>query len=139
MVSAKTYHNDSEIPGVIITSMERAGREVIIGMTRDQTFGATIMFGLGGIFVEALKDVSFRIAPLTPRDAREMVQEIKGYRVLTGIRGQKAVSIDAILEIILRISALVTEHPEISELDLNPIFTFENHASILDARILLAK
>jgi len=139
IASAKAYDSKAEISGVIITPMEGTGREVIIGMTKDPTFGATIMFGLGGTFVEALKDVAFRIAPLTSRDAREMVQEIRGYRVLTGIRGQKAVSIDAIVNIILRISALVMDHPKISELDLNPVFTFEDHASIVDARILVTK
>lgn len=139
IASVKAYDSKAEISGVIITPMEGTGREVIIGMTKDPTFGATIMFGLGGTFVEALKDVSFRIAPLTPRDAREMIQETKGYCVLTGIRGQKAVSIDAIVNIILRISTLVMDHPEISELDLNPVFAFEDHASIVDARILLTK
>jgi acetyl-CoA synthetase (ADP-forming) len=96
------------------------------------------MFGLGGIFVEVLKDVSFRVAPLTRRDAYDMVKEIKGFPILKGVRGRKPGDVDSLVDIILRVSALVTENPEIGELDLNPVFAFEKGASIVDARIILA-
>jgi acyl-CoA synthetase (NDP forming) len=96
------------------------------------------MFGLGGIFVEVLKDVAFRIAPLTEYDAKEMVQEIKGYPVLTGIRGQKPADIDSIVDIIMKVSKLVTEHTKIEQLDLNPILVYEKGARIVDARIILS-
>jgi acetyl-CoA synthetase (ADP-forming) len=107
-------------------------------MAKDPQFGPALMFGLGGIFVEVLKDVSFRIAPLTEYDAREMIQEIKGYPVLTGIRGQKPADINSLVDIILKVSKLVTEHVEIEQLDLNPIFVYQEGAIIVDARIILS-
>jgi len=135
--SAKIYSEEAEIWGVIITRMERKGVEIVIGMTRDNTFGPTIMFGLGGIFVEILRDVSFRVAPVTKRNAYEMIKQIKGFPVLSGVRGQKSVDIDPIADIIRKISILATENSEIGELDLNPVLAFESTASIVDARIIL--
>jgi len=137
VANARDYNKDAEIYGVIITPMERKGVETIVGMTTDETFGPTIMFGLGGIFVEVLKDVSFRVAPLTRRDAYDMIQQIKGFPILKGVRGAKAADIDALVDVIMKVSALVIENPEIKELDLNPVFAFENGASIVDARIIL--
>jgi acetyl-CoA synthetase (ADP-forming) len=107
-------------------------------MAKDPQFGPALMFGLGGIFVEVLKDVSFRIAPLTEYDAQEMVREIKGYQILTGIRGQKPADIQSLVDIILKVSRLVTEHREIEQLDLNPIFVYPQGAKIVDARIILS-
>jgi acyl-CoA synthetase (NDP forming) len=138
VANARAYNKAAEVYGVIVTPMEDEGIETIIGMTNDQTFGPTIMFGLGGIFVEVLKDVSFRVAPLTRRDAYDMVKEIKGFPILKGVRGRKPGDVDSLVDIILRVSALVTENPEIGELDLNPVFAFEKGASIVDARIILA-
>jgi acyl-CoA synthetase (NDP forming) len=113
----------------------------MVGMTRDPLFGPLIAFGLGGIHVEILGDVQFRIAPLTDRDAAEMVREIKGYRLLQGYRGQPPTDVDAIEEVLLQISRLVEEIPEISELDLNPIFALSEGQGcrIVDARIRVGK
>ena len=135
--NVRAYNNKAEIYGVIITPMERKGVETIVGMTTDQTFGPAVMFGLGGIFVEVLKDVSFRVAPLTRNDAYGMIQQIKGFPILRGVRGQKPADIDALVDVIMKVSALVTENPEIKELDLNPVFAFEKGASVVDARIIL--
>lgn len=109
----------------------------MVGMTRDPLFGPLIAFGLGGIHVEILGDVQFRVAPLTDRDATEMVNGIEGYRLLTGYRGQPAVDLKAIEEVLLRVSRMVEEICEISELDLNPIFALPEGQGcrIVDARI----
>ncbi len=135
--NARAYNREAELYGVIITPMEDKGIETIIGVTSDQTFGPTIMFGLGGIFVEVLKDVSFRVAPLTRRNAYDMIKQIKGFPILKGIRGQKPVDIDSLVAVIMKVSALVIENPDIRELDLNPVLAFGNGASIIDSRITL--
>lgn len=123
--------------GVLIQPMLSGGVEVMVGMTRDPLFGPLISFGLGGIHVEILGDVQFRVAPLTDRDATEMVRTIKGYRLLTGYRGQPAVDLNAVDDVLLRISHLVEAIPEISELDLNPVFAMPEGQGcrIVDARI----
>ncbi|MGQ0666861.1 MAG: acetate--CoA ligase family protein, partial [Nitrospiraceae bacterium] len=123
--------------GVLVQPMLSGGVEVMVGMTRDPLFGPLIAFGLGGIHVEILGDVQFRIAPLTDRDATELVRAIKGYRLLQGYRGQPAVDLTAIEEVLLRISQLVEAIPEISEIDLNPIFALPEgqDCRIVDARI----
>jgi len=95
------------------------------------------MFGLGGIFVEVLKDVSFRVAPLMDEDIDEMIKEIKGYKVLAGIRGEKARDLDAIRHILARISDIAIDHPEIQEVDLNPVIVHEKGASIVDSRMII--
>jgi len=127
--------SDIKIEGMLLQSMT-AGREVIIGMKRDTTFGPTIVFGLGGIFVEALKDVSMRIAPLTPGDIDNLIGDIKGINILKGTRGQKAINFEALKQTILAISNLVTAHPEIKEMDFNPVFCDENGVSLVDVRIV---
>jgi acyl-CoA synthetase (NDP forming) len=111
--------------------------EVIVGAIKDPQFGQTLMFGLGGIFVELLKDVTFRIAPLTREDAHEMITKVKAYPLLTGYRNTPPADIDAIINALLNTSKLVMEHPEIKELDLNPIITYEKGAKTVDARIIL--
>ena len=108
-----------------------------MGMSRDPQFGPVLMFGLGGILVEILKDVSFRIVPLTPRDAREMVREIKGYPLLTGYRGQAAVDTAKLEEMLLKISAFMENAHEIQELDLNPVFAYADDVIAVDARVIL--
>ena len=123
--------------GVLISPMVRKGQECIIGMTRDPHFGPVIMFGLGGIFVEILKDVSFRVAPLAQEDIEEMVKEIKGYKVLTGIRGERPKDIDSIKDILARLSQMVIDNPEIKEVDLNPVIVHEQGASIVDSRVII--
>jgi acetyl-CoA synthetase (ADP-forming) len=136
--NVKKFKSDAKVVGYLIEQLAPQGNEVIVGMAKDPQFGPALMFGLGGIFVEVLKDVSFRIAPLTEYDAREMIQEIKGYPVLTGIRGQKPADINSLVDIILKVSKLVTEHTEIEQLDLNPIFVYQQGAKIVDARIILS-
>ncbi len=125
------------IQGVSVQKMARPGVEVIIGMSKDEQFGPVLMFGLGGILVEVLKDVSFRIVPLARRDAAEMVREIKGYPLLEGYRGQEAVDVSNLEEMLLKVSEFVEEHPEIKEIDLNPIFAYSRGAIAVDARVIL--
>ncbi len=119
--------------------MVRPGTEVIIGTSKDPQFGPVIMFGLGGIFVELLKDVSFRVIPVERKDAQEMIKEIKGYPLLQGYRGKEPANISALVEIILKISKLIEENPQIKELELNPIFAYRDKAVAVDARIILEK
>jgi acetate---CoA ligase (ADP-forming) len=123
--------------GVLVQPMLSGGVEIMVGITHDPLFGPLIAFGLGGIHVEILGDVQFRVAPLTDHDAAEMIRGIKGYRLLTGYRGQPTVDLKAIQDVLLRLSRLVEAIPEISEIDLNPIFALpEGHGSkIADARI----
>ncbi len=127
--------------GVLVQPMLSGGVEVMVGITHDPLFGPLIAFGLGGIHVEILGDVRFRITPLTDRDAAQMVREIKGYRLLQGYRGHPAADVEAIEEVLLRLSRLVEEIPEISELDLNPIFAMPpgQGCKIVDARIRVEK
>ncbi|MBY9009968.1 MAG: acetate--CoA ligase family protein [Candidatus Lokiarchaeota archaeon] len=113
--------------------------ELIIGMTTDAQFGPALMFGIGGILVELLEDVSFRIAPITEYDAREQIHEIKGFPILDGYRGKPKADIDAIVNTLLKISDLVIEHEEINEMDLNPVFIYKNGLICVDARIILKK
>jgi len=113
--------------------------ELIIGMTTDAQFGPALMFGIGGILVELLEDVSFRIAPITEYDAREQIHEIKGFPILDGYRGKPKADIDAIVKTLLTISDLVTKYEEINEMDLNPVFIYEKGLICVDARIILKK
>jgi len=113
--------------------------ELIIGMTTDAQFGPALMFGIGGILVELLEDVSFRIAPITEYDAREQIHEIKGFPILDGYRGKPKADLDAIVNTLLKISDLVIKHEEINEMDLNPVFIYENGLVCVDARIILKK
>jgi len=113
--------------------------ELIIGMTTDAQFGPALMFGIGGILVELLEDVSFRIAPITEYDAREQIHEIKGFPILDGYRGKPKADIDAIVDTLLKISDLVTKYEEINEMDLNPVFIYEKGLICVDARIILKK
>jgi len=125
------------IQGVAVQKMARPGVEVIIGMSKDPQFGPVLMFGLGGILVEILKDVSFRIVPLTRRDASEMIKEIKGYALLEGYRGQEPVDVSNLEELLMKVSAFVEQNPEVKELDLNPIFAYSDGAVAVDARVIL--
>jgi acyl-CoA synthetase (NDP forming) len=110
---------------------------VIVGVTKDAQFGHAVMFGLGGIFVEVMKDVSFRVAPLSEKDAVEMIREIRGYRALTGLRGKPAGDLDALRVLLLKLSAFLASHPEIGEMDLNPVIVHARGLSIADARVVL--
>ena len=113
--------------------------ELIIGMTTDAQFGPALMFGIGGILVELLEDVSFRIAPIERYDALEMIHEIKGFPILDGYRGKPKADIDAIVDTLLKISDLVVKHEEIHEMDLNPVFIYDKGLICVDARIILKK
>jgi len=135
--SIKKHEPNANIQGVSVQQMARPGTEVIIGMSKDPQFGPVLMFGLGGILVEVLKDVSFRIVPLTRRDAREMIKEIKGYPILEGYRGLEPANIEVLEEILLKVSDLVENRPEIKELDINPILAYSDGALAVDARVIL--
>lgn len=129
----------AKIDGVSVQKMARPGTEVIIGMTKDAQFGPVLMFGLGGILVELLKDISFRIVPLEREDAREMIREIKGYKLLEGYRGSEPVDVAMLEEMLLKLSQFVDDNPEIKEIDLNPIFAYKDGAVAVDARVILEK
>jgi len=135
----KKQYPEAKIQGVSVQKMARPGVEVIIGMSKDAQFGPVLMFGLGGILVEILKDVSFRIVPLVPRDAREMIREIKGYPLLEGYRGQEPVDVAKLEELMLKVSAFVEQHPDVDEIDLNPIFAYSDGAVAVDARVILGE
>jgi acyl-CoA synthetase (NDP forming) len=137
LASVKKQFPRAVIHGVSVQKMARPGTEVIIGTSKDPQFGPVIMFGLGGIFVEMLKDVSFRIIPVARRDAQEMIQEIKGYPLLQGYRGKEPASIPVLVDMILEISNLINKNPQIKELELNPIFAYKDRAVAVDARIIL--
>lgn len=125
------------IHGVSVQKMAKPGTEVIIGTSQDPQFGPVIMFGLGGIFVEVLKDVSFRMIPLNRQDALEMMEEIKGYPLLKGYRGKEPADLDTLTEMILKVSRVIENNPEIKELELNPIMAYQKGALAVDARIIL--
>jgi len=137
MSSIRQRFPKAEIQGVSVQKMARPGVEVIIGISKDAQFGPVLMFGLGGILVEVLKDVSFRIVPLTRKDAAEMIREIKGYELLQGYRGQEAANIPSLEQLIVKVSQFVEQNPQIKELDLNPIFAYKDGAVAVDARIIL--
>jgi acyl-CoA synthetase (NDP forming) len=123
--------------GALVCAMAPSGHEVIVGVTKDSQFGHAVMFGLGGIFVEVMKDVSFRVAPLSEKDAVEMIREIRGYRALTGLRGKPAGDLDALRKLLMQLTAFLASHPEIEEMDLNPVIVHERGLSIADARVVV--
>jgi len=129
-----------DFDGVLVQPMIGGGVELMVGVTQDPSFGPLIGFGLGGIHVEILKDVCFRVTPVTDRDAKEMIRSIRGYRLLEGYRGHPPADLTAIEEVLLRVARLVEEIPEISELDLNPVIALPPGQGcwIVDARISLA-
>lgn len=135
--NAMKYKADAKIVGVIVQEMAPQSTEVIIGALKDPQFGQTVMFGLGGIFVELLKDVNFRVAPITAEDAKEMITQLKAYPLLKGYRNTQPADIDALVRIICNTSKLVMENPEIKELDLNPVMAYPKGATTVDARIIL--
>jgi len=128
---------NARIRGILVQEFAPPGREVIVGVAKDPQFEHVIMFGLGGIFVEILRDVTFRVLPITKKDALEMISEIKGYPILKGYRGEPPADVEAIVNIMLGVSDLIKDLPMISQLDLNPIIVYEKGAKIIDARIIL--
>lgn len=139
MKSIKKAFPDAKIEGVSVQKMAKPGVEVIIGMSKDAQFGPVLMFGLGGVLVEILKDVSFRIVPLLKRDAKEMIRDIKGFPLLQGYRGSDPVDIENLENMLLKVSEFVEKTPEVKELDLNPIFAYKDGAVAVDARVILEK
>ena len=138
MANAKSAEPDARITGIAVQHMAPAGTEVIVGMTTDAQFGPVLMFGLGGIMVEVLKDVSFRVVPLAERDAEQMIDEIKGKAILDGVRGQPPADKAAIKRAILKVSEFVERNPEVQELDLNPMLVYPEGAIAVDARIVIS-
>jgi len=134
-VSRKAPH--ARIAGILVQKMVPQGFEVIVGGLRDSIFGPVVMFGIGGIFVEVLRDVSFRVAPITREEALEMIREIRSYKLLEGYRGQPPVSKEALARIIVGVANMLLENSEIESVDLNPIMAFPDTAIVADARILL--
>ncbi len=135
--NVKKHNPDAKIAGILVQEMAPSGTEVIVGSIKDPQFGPAIMFGLGGVFVEVLKDVTFRIAPITEDEACEMMSEVKAYPLLKGYRNTPPADLTAITKILVNTSKLVMDHPEIKELDLNPIMVYEKGAKTVDARIIL--
>ena len=125
----------AKIDGLLVQSQVE-GIEVVVGMKRDKVFGPVLMFGMGGIFIEILKDVSFRVAPVSMSQARNMIKDINSYPVLTGFRNIKKVNLKKIEKIIVCLSELCLEHPEIKQIDLNPIIANEQKVSVADAKII---
>ena len=128
---------DADIMGILVEKQMPKTTEVIVGGIRDEQFGATVMFGLGGIFVELFKDVVFRIAPVTEEEALEMIREIKGYAILNGYRGAERLDIQQLARTIVTISELISDIDEIKEVELNPLFVYKEGVTAVDARIII--
>jgi len=132
---------NAKVKGVLVQKMYHFGREVIVGMKRDPIFGPMIMFGLGGVYVEVMKDVSFRIAPFSLEEARKMIHEVKAIKLLQGVRGEAPADIEKIAETIGRISQLAIDFPEIQELDINPLLVMSKGKGVVavDVRMIVQK
>lgn len=139
LTTIKNRFPEATIDGVYVQEMLPPGREVILGMVRDPTFGPLLMFGLGGIYVEVLRDVAFAVAPLSRAEAEELVELIRGKKLLHGARGQPPVNMSALWDLILRVSQLVAENPDILELDLNPILCYAERVVAVDMRLTVAE
>lgn len=135
LARARSYAPDAVIHGIHIQELVAGGREVIVGVERDSQFGPLLMFGLGGVYVEVLKDVTFRLCPLDIPEAREMMAEIRGYGLLRGARGQRPADLDAVADTIVKVSALVTDFPEILELDINPLMVADSGGGVVAADV----
>jgi acetyltransferase len=135
--NAKAYKADARIEGVLISPMVGKGIEVIIGTKIDDQFGPVIMYGLGGVMVEILKDVSFRVLPISRRSAQHMIAETKSHPILDGVRGDKPYDKRALVNLLLVCSEIIEAYPRIQEMDLNPVIIHHEGLSIVDARILL--
>jgi acyl-CoA synthetase (NDP forming) len=138
VASVKQHAPNATVEGVALQRMEKPGIEVIVGMTKDPQFGPVMMFGLGGVLVEVLKDVAFRVVPLEERDALQMIEEIKGYPVLEGYRGHDPADVTKLRELLLQVSRFIEANPDVEELDLNPVFAYKDGAIAVDARVVLA-
>ena len=128
---------NAHVEGVAVQPMAQAGTEVIIGMSKDATFGPVIMFGLGGVLVEVLKDVAFRIVPLNERDTEEIIRDIKGFPLLEGYRSAPAANLSALQQMLRTLSDFIEATPVVKEVDLNPVYAYQDGALAVDARIIL--
>jgi len=128
---------NAKVVGVLVVKMAPKSVEVVVGMLRDQTFGPTVMFGLGGILVEIMKDVVFRIAPVSKEEALEMIKKVKGYPLLSGFRGSKPLDVESLAELISNVSNIAIDNSVIDQMDLNPVIVYEKGLAIVDARIIL--
>jgi len=135
--SVKSHDPTADIKGMFLCQQAEKGEEIIIGTVIDDVFGHAIMFGLGGIFVEVLEDVTFRICPVDKKEALQMIREIRGFEILKGIRGKPRLDIEGLAELISKVSELVTQNDAIKEVDLNPVRVYEDKVSVLDARVIL--
>jgi acetyltransferase len=135
--NAKAYRADARIEGVLVSPMAQKGIEVIIGTKIDDQFGPVIMYGLGGVLVEILKDVSFRVLPISRRSAQRMIAETKSHPILDGVRGDSPYDKKALVNLLLVCSEIIEAYPQIEEMDLNPVIVHHAGLSIVDARILL--
>jgi acetyl-CoA synthetase (ADP-forming) len=131
------FKSGASVAGVLVEKQAPTGIEVIVGVSKDPQFGHAIMVGLGGVFVELLKDVAFRITPVTEEEARNMIHEIRAYPLLTGWRGSPPADVETLVHVMTAVSDLVVENPCIEELDLNPVVVYKKGASVLDSRIVL--
>ena len=138
MDSCRAFSSNADIEGVAVQGMAKPGTEIIMGMIKDASFGPVVMFGLGGVLVEVLEDVAFRIVPIEKADAVEMTNELKGKRLLEGYRGQAPANVDILQDMLLRLSDFVNATPGIEEIDMNPVFAYEDGATVVDARIILS-
>jgi len=137
VANAKKYNAKANILGVQVQQMIQGGQEVIVGAVTDGSFGKLVAFGMGGVLVEVLKDITFRLAPATKEDAGSMLDGIQAAEMLKGVRGGKPVNREALQDLIVRVSQLISDFPEISEMDLNPVFADENGATAADVRIVV--
>ena len=133
--SVKKHVPEADIKGLLVCGQAAAGVEVIVGGLRDAIFGPAVMAGLGGIFTEIMKDVAFRVHPLTEQEALSMLADLKGYPLLTGARGQKPVDVKALAKLIVAVAKLMNDCPEVAELDLNPVLVYPDKVLPVDARI----
>ena len=138
MDSCRAFSSDADIEGVAVQGMAKPGTEIIMGMIKDASFGPVVMFGLGGVLVEVLEDVAFRIVPIGKADAVEMTNELKGKKLLEGYRGQAPANVHILQEMLLRLSDFVNATPGIEEIDMNPVFAYQDGATVVDARIILS-
>jgi len=135
--NVKTKMPTARIDGLFIQEMIPSSFEIMVGGKYDNTFGQTIAFGLGGIYVEVYEDVSFRIVPITEKDALNMIKETKAYKILVGYRGKKPADMKALIDILMKTSKMLESNPEIKELDMNPVFALSDRAVAIDARIII--
>ena len=139
LANVRSARPDALIKGVMVSKQAPIGVEAIIGGIDDPVFGPTLMFGLGGIFAEILEDVAFRIAPVSRKHAEDMIREIKGFSILAGVRNRPGCDLDAVTELIISVSRFLEDSPDVLELDLNPVYLYEDGLMAVDTRIIKKK